>query len=149
MLLPLIADGDERKGLDKIMTKLRAIVEATGVHLIVVSHLSRPPGDKGHEQGLEIQGRHARGSHSLIQLSDNVIGLERNQQSENLIERNTTRVRIIKWRRTGNTGIAGYLLFDPETGRLTPSAEPPASEYGFEDMSGLAREDGRDTNDDF
>ena len=43
-------NGDERKALDEIMTKLRTLVQETGIALICVSHLKRPDG-KGHEEG--------------------------------------------------------------------------------------------------
>jgi len=43
-------NGDERKALDEIMTKLRTIVQETGIALFVVSHLKRPE-SKGHEEG--------------------------------------------------------------------------------------------------
>ena len=42
--------GDERKALDEIMTKLRMLVQETGISLLIVSHLKRPDG-KGHEEG--------------------------------------------------------------------------------------------------
>jgi len=36
---------------DVTMTKLRSFVEETGVGMILISHLKRPQGDKGHEDG--------------------------------------------------------------------------------------------------
>ena len=40
-------NGDERKSIDILMTKLRSLVEETGIALLLVSHLRRPTGDKG------------------------------------------------------------------------------------------------------
>ena len=51
------------------------------------------------------------------QLSDFVIGLERNGQAEDPVERNTTHIRVLKNRFSGITGPAGHLLYDNETGR--------------------------------
>ena len=135
MISGLHGIDDERKALDIIMTRLRVLVEQTGCTLFVVSHLSRPPGDKGHEDGIEIKGKSARGSHSIIQLSDGVLGAERDQQSDDEVVKNTTRVRIIKWRRTGDTGVKGYLYYDLETGRLTPTDAPNAGKekHGFQE----------------
>jgi twinkle protein len=45
-----------------------------------------------------------------------VIGLERNQQSDNP---NVTTLRILKNRFSGETGQAGYLSYDRDTGRLS------------------------------
>jgi len=110
-------DGDERKAIDVAMTKLRTLVQETGICLIMVSHLKRPSGDRGHEQGAETALSQLRGSHSIAQLSDMVIGLERNQQDEKT--KDITTVRILKNRFSGETGIATHLLFDKLTGRLS------------------------------
>lgn len=112
-----IDDGDERKAIDVIMTRLRTMVQETGVGLIMVSHLKRPGGDKGHEQGAETSLSQLRGSHSIAQLSDGVLGLERNQQDE--LTKNISTVRILKDRFSGESGIACHLLYDRDTGRLT------------------------------
>jgi len=111
------ASGDERKALDEIMTKLRMLVQETGVALIVVSHLKRPDG-KGHEEGAATSLAQLRGSGSIAQLSDMVIGLERNGQHDDSIERNTTHVRVLKNRFCGITGKACMLLYNHDTGRM-------------------------------
>ena len=118
MLVSALSEGDERRAIDNIMTRLRSIVEETGAGLILVSHLRRVDGNKGHENGIEVSLSHLRGSQSIAQLSDCVIALERNQQSDDLEESNTTRVRVLKSRYTGDVGLASHLLYDRETGRL-------------------------------
>lgn len=112
-------NGDERKTIDFLMTKLRTLVQETNIGLILVSHLRRPAGDKGHEQGAEVSLSQLRGSHAIAQLSDAVIGAERDQQAESEAERNVTTLRVLKMRFTGETGIACHLYYDRETGRLT------------------------------
>ena len=116
--------GDERKSIDVLMTKLRSLVEETGIALLLVSHLRRPAGDRGHEDGREITLSHLRGSASIGHLSDSVIGLERNQQAEDEMEANTTTIRILKNRYTGDTGIACHLHYNKETGRMTQVDNP-------------------------
>lgn len=108
---------DERKAIDAIMTKLRKIVQETGVGMFVISHLKRPQG-KAHEEGGQVSLSELRGSASIAQLSDMVIGLERNQQAEEEQDRNTTTFRVIKNRFAGLTGKAGQVLFNKHTGRL-------------------------------
>ena len=110
--------GDERKTIDSIMTRLRQLVEETGAGLILVSHLRRVSGDKGHEQGHEVSLAHLRGSQSIAQLSDSVVALERNQQAESEKEANLTTVRVLKNRYAGIVGIATYLYYERDTGRL-------------------------------
>ena len=111
-------NGDERKALDEIMTKLRMIVAETGVCLFAVSHLKRPD-TKGHEEGAATSLSQLRGSGSIGQLSDLVIGLERNGQAADVTERHTTRVRVLKNRFSGLTGPACSLYYDRTTGRMT------------------------------
>ena len=107
-------DGGERKAIDKLMTNLRSLVEETGATMFVVSHLKRPE-KKGHEEGAQVSLSQLRGSGAIAQLSDMVIGLERNQQGDNP---NVLTLRVLKNRFCGDTGISGYLEYDPETGRL-------------------------------
>jgi twinkle protein len=117
-------DGDERRNIDNLMSNLRKIVEECNVSLLVVSHLRRTSSDRGHEEGREVSLAHLRGSQSIGQLSDAVIALERNQQAQDPTEANTTTVRILKNRYTGETGIATYLFYDKETGRMSEISNP-------------------------
>ena len=87
--------------------------------MFLVSHLRRAAGEKGHEQGIEVSLSHLKGSQGISQLSDCVIALERNQQSEDEKEANTTKVRVLKSRYTGDTGLACSLLYNPHTGRMS------------------------------
>jgi twinkle protein len=111
------AAGDERKNIDMVMTKLRTFVQEVNCSLLLVSHLKRPEG-KSLEDGAVTSLGMLRGSGSIAQLSDAVIGAERNSQADDLIERNTTRVRVLKSRYTGYTGHACSLFYDDFTGRL-------------------------------
>jgi twinkle protein len=119
MLVSAVHDGDERRAIDAIMTRLRSLVEETGAGIILVSHLRRVDGNKGHENGIEVSLSHLRGSNSIGQLSDCVIALERNQQSDDPEEARTTRLRVLKSRYTGDVGLAARVVYDGETGRLS------------------------------
>ena len=110
-----LGDGDERRLIDNAMTMLRTLVQETGVGLILVSHLKRPEGNRGHEEGAVTSLSQLRGSHAIAQLSDMVIGLERNQQGE---DANKTQVRILKNRFSGETGVCCHVNYNPLTGRL-------------------------------
>jgi len=110
-------NGDERRALDEAMTKLRTMCQELDVALFVVSHLKRPDG-KGHEEGGTTSLAQLRGSASIAQLSDIVLGLERDGQSDDPEERNTTRVRVLKNRFSGETGLAAAMLYDLKTGRM-------------------------------
>jgi len=111
-----LADLDERRAIDVTCTKLRQLVEQTGVGLILVSHLKRPEG-RGHEEGAQTSLSQLRGSHAIAQLSDLVVGAERNQQGD-AAERNELQLRVLKNRFSGQTGLVDKLLYDQDTGRL-------------------------------
>jgi twinkle protein len=101
-------DGDERRMIDQTMTKLRSLVERTGITMFLVSHLRRSMGDQNHEEGARVTLGQLRGSASIAQLSDTVIALERNQQSDT----GNTTVRVLKNRYTGEVGVACHLDYD-------------------------------------
>lgn len=110
--------GDERRAIDEIMTRLRMLVQETGIVLFCVSHLKRNEG-KAHEEGAATSLAQLRGSGAIAQLSDIVIGLERHGQALDITERNTTHVRVLKNRPFGLTGPACDLLYNHECGRLS------------------------------
>jgi twinkle protein len=107
-------DGDERRMIDSTMTRLRSLVERTGITLYLVSHLRRSSNDSNtHEEGGRVSLGQLRGSHSISQISDSVIALERDQQSED--SNNTTTVRVLKNRYSGEVGVATRLTYDLES----------------------------------
>jgi twinkle protein len=125
ILVSGIDNNDERKSIDVLMTRLRTLVQETGITLICVSHLKRPNTDKGHEDGSAVSLSQLRGSGAIAQLSDAVITLERNSMSEDATIRNTTKVAVAKNRYNGATGPAGSLLYDQRTGRMVEVTMEP------------------------
>ena len=117
-------DGDERRMIDTTMTKLRSLVERTGIALFLVSHLRRATNDKNaHEEGGRVSLSNLRGSHSIAQISDSVVALERDQQADS--ERSFTTVRVLKNRYSGETGIACELAYDLNTCRFNEHEATP------------------------
>ena len=115
IVVSAMESGDERRMIDGTMTKLRSLVEETGIHLVLVSHLRRPDG-RSHEEGGATSLSQLRGSHAIAQLSDCVIGCERDQQSGE--EANLLAMRVLKNRYSGLTGLTSTLEYTPVTGRL-------------------------------
>jgi twinkle protein len=111
-------EQDERRTLDKIMTTLRSLTQETNATFHIISHLKRADG-KPIENGGKITLSLLRGSQSIAQLSDMVIAAERDSQADDLTERNTIYLRVLKNRYAGKTGPAGKLVYNEETGRLT------------------------------
>jgi len=106
-------DGDERKMIDQTMTKLRSLVERTGISLFLVSHLRRTTSDVNHEEGARVTLGQLRGSAAIAQLSDGCIALERDQQSGS--KSSSTTVRVLKNRYSGEVGVACQLSYDLST----------------------------------
>jgi twinkle protein len=112
-------DGDERRMIDTTMTKLRSLVERTGIALFLVSHLRRTTQDKNHEEGARVTLGQLRGSAAIAQLSDGVIALERDQQSSG--KQSDTTVRVLKNRYSGEVGVACRLTYDLSTCKFNES----------------------------
>ncbi len=106
-------DGDERRMIDTTMTKLRSLVERTGIALFLVSHLRRTNSDTNHEEGARVTLGQLRGSAAIAQLSDSVVALERDQQADS--KRSLTTVRVLKNRYSGEVGVACQLEYDLNT----------------------------------
>ena len=105
---------DERRTIDIVMTKLRSFTEEVGVGMLLISHLRRPQGDKGFEDGASVSLNALRGSQSIAQLSDLVVALERDIKAGD----NRSKLVVLKNRFNGQTGPAGELAYDAKTGRL-------------------------------
>lgn len=106
---------NERKTIDSLMTELAKMVVETGVGLVQVVHLRRAGDNRSYAKGGEVELTDLRGSAALEQLSWNVIALERDQQGDS---KDFSKVRILKNRTVGLTGIADHLKYDTTTGRM-------------------------------
>ena len=73
---------------------------------------------KVYTEGAQTSASDMRGSASIEQLSDFIIGLERNGQADDDKESNTTTVRVLKSRRFGRLGVADRLHYNRNTGRM-------------------------------
>jgi twinkle protein len=109
---------DERRLIDSIMTTLRKLVQELDICLFLVSHLKRPDGPKGHENGAKVQLSQLRGSHALAQLADFCVGLQVNEEDPSDDSR---QIVLLKNRFTGEVGQADTLKYDRSTGRLLES----------------------------
>ncbi len=119
----LESDEGERKMLDVFMTQLRSFVEETKCTVHAIVHLKRAKG-KNFNEGASISLTDLRGSASLEQLSDVVISAERNQQGQNPY---LCKLRVLKSRETGETGVADVIEYNPTTGRYELCDEESSS----------------------
>ena len=119
----------ERKTIDRLMTRLRSLIEETGILVLAVVHLKRPDKGKSYNEGRQVSLTDLRGSGALEQLSDIVVALERDQQGE---EPDLASIRVLKNRPIGDVGACGFARYDRATGRLLSTE---ADAFGFENAT--------------
>lgn len=111
--------GNDTEAIDSVMHELRKLVEETDITLVNICHLRKPSGGASHDEGARVHASEARGSGAIIQLSNIGIALEADRQHEDETIRNSTIIRILKNRFSGEAGVAGLLQYSLKTGRLT------------------------------
>lgn len=113
----LTETGNAKDSLENIMKKMSMLANSLQVIIIFVSHLTTPAGGESHEEGARISGRSFKDSRTIEHLAHGLYGLERNQQHEDAFTRNTTTIRIIKDRLSGDAvGETVRVFYDRETG---------------------------------
>lgn len=131
------SNRDERIALDRLIAAIKALTVGIPDEEVVI--------DIDKATGKEVQNRkivlrqptifmithvndngQPRGSRAALQLSNLVIGLERDKMAQDRNTRNLTRVMVEENRRLGESGMACLLKYDSDTGRLSevPMASP-------------------------
>lgn len=108
-------NGDERKQLDEISTKMKMLCMELNISVIAVIHQNR-------------QGQ-IRGTAGVEQLANIVLKLSRERLSEDPWRRNITKITVEKNRFCGRTGPGAYLHYNEFTGRLNPLNEEQVKVY--------------------
>ena len=119
-------EGREANALaEKMMKELSSMARELKFNLQVISHVRKSDSSrKPAEEGGRVKIDDAKGSGAIKQWSNVVVGLERNQQSEDKDEARTTTVRILKSRGAGkNVGETVQVKYLPETAQLIQSNE--------------------------
>ena len=116
--------ADEKGSLEQIMKEMAGLANELGIIITFVSHLTTPEG-KPHEEGGRVTIRHFKGSRAIGFWSYLMLGLERDQQADDVATRQTTVLRVLKDRYTGQaTGQTIYLGYDGEAGMLFETVAP-------------------------
>lgn len=126
---------DPRRCLNKLIKNLHDLCVELGIVIIAACHLRKSPNaNKTHEEGGRVTLDDLKDSSSIKQLSDVIIGLERNGQDEDQEKANTTLLRVLKNRDFGLKGPATALYYDKITTRLTEVGLEETSEQPFEGL---------------
>lgn len=108
-------EGDERKLLDSISTKLKTLTIELDIAVFAVIHTNR--------QGL------ARGSAGPEKVANLHLTLERNKKEADPWRRNVLKITIEKNRFCGKTGPCSWLYYNNETGRVSEMSQEEIDRY--------------------
>jgi twinkle protein len=88
-----------------------------------------PTGGKSFEEGKLPSIDDIRGSGSIKQVSFDIISFARDSTAETEADRNHIKMRVLKSRYTGLTGVVKGANYIYQTGRLMPSEADPSEEF--------------------
>ena len=116
--------SNSNETIDEFMDRLLKLAKETDVSIIVVSHMRKPSLTNPHN----VNEYDLKGSGSINQIAFNTILLSRDKMAEDEYARNSTQVQVVKCRRTGITGSAGWLYYNALTGRVERGERPEVHE---------------------
>jgi len=116
--------SNSNETIDEFMDSLLKLAKETDVSVIVVSHMRKPSLTNPHN----VNEYDLKGSGSINQIAFNTILLSRDKMAEDEYARNSTQVQVVKCRRTGLTGSAGWLYYNALSGRLERGEKPDVHE---------------------
>lgn len=122
LAISTMQDVDE----DEVMSDIVKIVKGQNIAWLNVLHVRKSnSGGTANSEGGDIAEEDIKGSGVFFQTSMNNLMLTRNKVHDNVIIRNTTKLKLTKCRRHGkNTGIAGYTYYNGDNGRLELGVSP-------------------------
>jgi twinkle protein len=130
----LVSEGVDgltgNEAVDKTMNDLLRLCQRHPVWIGLVSHLRKAPtGGKSFEEGKLPSIDDIRGSGSIKQVSFDIISFARDSTAETEADRNHIKMRVLKSRYTGLTGVVKGANYIYQTGRLMPSEADPSEEF--------------------
>lgn len=113
-------NSSDNGAIIEFMDTLLKFAKETDTCVIAVSHMRKPSEDNPHA----VTEYQLMGSSALNQIAFNTILLSRDKMNECPIKRSATKLQLVKCRRTGNTGEAGWLRYDPVTTHMYATSDP-------------------------
>ena len=113
-------NSSDNGAIIEFMDTLLKFAKETDTCVIAVSHMKKPSEDNPHA----VSEYQLMGSSSINQIAFNTILLSRDKMNECPIKKSATKLQLVKCRRTGNTGEAGWLRYDHETTHLFATSNP-------------------------
>lgn len=113
-------NSSDNGAIIEFMDTLLKFAKETDTCVIAVSHMKKPSDENPHA----VTEYQLMGSSSINQIAFNTILISRDKMSECPIKKSATKLQLVKCRRTGNTGEAGWLRYDHETTHLFATSNP-------------------------
>lgn len=113
-------NSSDNAAIIEFMDTLLKFAKETDTAIIAVSHMKKPSEDNPHA----VSEYQLMGSSSINQIAFNTILLSRDKMNPDPVKKSATKLQLVKCRRTGNTGEAGWLKYDHETTHLFATSNP-------------------------
>lgn len=126
-----LSPSEQNTEIAKISTEIAGLADELGIRIFIFSHLNPPGGKLSHEEGAEVREHQFTGSRALQRWSQVILGFERNKHAGEE-EKHFSRIRLIKDRMYGNTGIV-HTKYDVPSGCLDERPEGEITEAPVED----------------
>jgi twinkle protein len=113
-------NSSDNGAIIEFMDTLLKFAKETDTCVVAVSHMRKPSEENPHA----VTEYSLMGSSSINQIAFNTILISRDKMNEDHIKRSATKLQLVKCRRTGNTGEAGWLRYDHETTHMFATSNP-------------------------
>ena len=113
-------NSSDNAAIIEFMDTLLKFAKETDTAIVAVSHMKKPSEDNPHA----VSEYQLMGSSSINQIAFNTILLSRDKMNPDPVKKSATKLQLVKCRRTGNTGEAGWLKYDHETTHLFATSNP-------------------------
>lgn len=128
-----LSPSEQNTEIARIATEIAGLADELNIRIFIFSHLNPPGGKLSHEEGAEVREHQFTGSRALQRWSQVILGFERNKHAGDE-EKHNSRIRLIKDRMYGNTGIC-HTRYDVPSGCLydRPDGEDDAPKDDSDD----------------
>lgn len=122
-------NSSDNAAIINFMDTLLKFAKETNTCVIAVSHMRKPSEENPHS----VSEYQLMGSSSINQIAFNTILLSRDKMNEDVNKKSATKIQLVKCRRTGNTGEAGWLRYDHVTTHMHATVNPYIEQVVGED----------------
>lgn len=113
-------NSSDNGAIIEFMDTLLKFAKETDTCVVAISHMRKPSEENPHA----VTEYQLMGSSSLNQIAFNTILISRDKMNPDPIKKSATKLQLVKCRRTGNTGDAGWLRYDGATTHMFATSDP-------------------------